>query len=288
MATLSGHRTAARAAAVAAALLTAALTVGASPAYASGPTVEFSGGSVLSLLVCKSTPSTGKVDVTEGGQVAFVNRLGQAASLKVNGNTVSQVPPNSQVSVHFNASGAESVSMAFDCGVGVVQEFKAVDVAVAAAPNQAPAAAPRGAGAAVAGGAGAGTAATTGTHKPTTAVTTPGKTTTTHATAPTTGPTGSGATGGSTGGSGTEPIDPSLLGPSDLDPSTGAVAGDDPGDGAGGGNQVYVEAAVPASGTPRNGPAGLLALIATVCVVGVGMAAIRAIIAKRSVRTGLA
>src|SRR5437763_7763049 len=144
MATLSGHRTAVRAAAVAAALLTAALTVGASPAYAGGPTVEFSGGSVLSLLVCKSTPSSSKVDVEQGGQVAFVNRLGQAAALKVNGNTVSQVPANSQVAVHFNGSGPESVSMAFDCGVGVVQEFKAVDVTVDAAPD-APVAAANGA-----------------------------------------------------------------------------------------------------------------------------------------------
>ena len=276
-----------RAAALAAALLTAALTVGASPAYAGGPTVEFSGGSVLSLLVCKSTPSTGKVDVEQGGQIAFVNRLGQSASLKVNGNAVSQVPPNSQVSVHFTSSGPESVSMAFDCGVGVVQEFKAVDVTVNPAPDQAPMV-PRGAGAAVAGGAGgAGTAATTGSRRSATSAATPGKVPTTHPAAPTRGATGPVGLNGSPAGSGTEPIDPALLGPSDLDPSSGAAVAD-PGDVTGTGSQVYVEAAVPASGTPKNGPAGLLALIATVCVVGVGMAAIRAIIAKRTVQTGLA
>ena len=275
-----------RAAAVAAALLTAALTVGASPAYASGPTVEFSGGSVLSLLVCKSTPSTSKVDVEKGGQVAFVNRLGQAASLRVNGNTVSQVPANSQVAVHFNGSGPESVSMAFDCGVGVVQEFKAVDVTVNSVPNAAPAA-PAGAGAAAVGGAGGSGVSATGTRRGTTAATTPAKTSTAHAAAPSRGTTGLEGSDGSSVGSATEPIDPSLLGPADLDPSSGAVAADQGGN-AGTGNQVYVEAAVPASGTPKNAPAGLLALIATVCVVGVGMAAIRAIIAKRSVRTGLA
>jgi hypothetical protein len=285
MATLSGHRTAVRAAAVATVLLTAALTVGASPAYADGPKVEFSGGSVLSLLVCKSTPSASKVSVTEGDQVAFVNRLGQAASLKVNGNTVSQVPPNSQVSVHFTSRGADSVSMAFDCGVGVVQEFSAVDVSVAPAPNAAPAANRVGGGVAAAVGGAGGTVAT---HKPTptAAGTSAGKTVThppTQGATPTRGTASTNATGGQ---SGTEPIDPSLLGP-DLEPSDGAAVAD-PGATTGGNGQVYVEAAVPASGTPRNGPAGLLALIATVCVVGVGMAAIRAIIAKRATRTGLA
>ena len=57
---------AARVATAAGSLLAAALTVGASPVYAAptgGPTVEFSGGSMLNLLVCKSSPSTGKVTV---------------------------------------------------------------------------------------------------------------------------------------------------------------------------------------------------------------------------------
>ena len=82
---------------------------------------------------------------------------------------------------------------------------------------------------------------------------------------------------------GTEPIDPSLLG---SDPAgVPAAAG---GPSAPGNGQVYVEAAVPASGTPQNGPAGLLALIAAVCVVGVGIAAIRAIIAQRSTRASYA
>ena len=52
--------------------------------------------------------------------------------------------------------------------------------------------------------------------------------------------------------------------------------------------RVYVEEPVAASGPATNAPTGLLALVATVCVVGVGIAAIRAIIAQRSSRTSYA
>src|ERR1044071_4353410 len=103
MATLSGHRPALRVAAAAAALVAAALTVGAGPVSAAPatPSVEFSGGSVLSLLVCKSEPSTGNVSVPAESRVNFVNRLGQNASLKVDGKPVATVPPNQQVPVVF-------------------------------------------------------------------------------------------------------------------------------------------------------------------------------------------
>ena len=123
---------AARVATAAAALLGVALTVGAGPVYAApsgGPTVEFSGGSMLNLLVCKSSPSTGKVTVPADSRVTFVNRLGQTATLKVDGKPVSQIGANQAVPVVFHYGPAD-VSMTFNCGVGVVEEFKSVGVAV--------------------------------------------------------------------------------------------------------------------------------------------------------------
>jgi len=260
---------AARVAAAAATLLSAALTVGASPVYAApagGPTVEFSGGSVLSLLVCKSEPSSGQVTVPAETRMSFVNRLGQGATLRIDGKPVAQVGANQAVPVVFHY-GPVNVAMTFSCGVGVVEEFKAVGVTVTrpvvAQGGTNPLPAP-----------GATSAPRTGTVPAST------------------GRSPNSAAGGGTANGegtpteqgGTEPIDPSLLGPD----ATAAPAGAAAVPSANADGRVFVEAAVPASGTPRNGPAGLLALVAAVCVVGVAMAAIRAIIAQRSTRTGIA
>jgi hypothetical protein len=268
---------AARLAASAVALLSAALTVGASPAYAAdGPTVEFSGGSMLNLLVCKSQPSTAKLTVPAESRVTFVNRLGQKATLRVDGKAASDtaIGANQAVPVVFHY-GPVNVSMTFDCGVGVVEEFKTVSVAVQQ-PAGVTTGPPRRSGG---NSAGSGIGVTHPAQSTAAAAhATPGATTATpgRATA-----TDQGATGPTT--ESTESSDPSLLIPG-FDPSSaaGAAAANGPDD------RVMVEAAVPASGTPTNGPAGLLALIATVCVVGVGMAAIRAIIAQRSTRASYA
>jgi hypothetical protein len=279
MATLSGHRTAARVAAATAALLCAALTVGASPASAApagGPTVEFSGGSVLSLLVCRSAPSTDRVTVPADSRVTFVNRLGQAATLKVDGRSAGAIGSNQAVPVVFH-QGPVNVSMAFSCGVGVVEEFKAVGVNVTPL---------------------AGSIAMTPTSRPgppvgSSVLPRSGTAATGTGTSPRAGAVGGSSAGGSkatdqgangAASSAAEPVDPSLPGP-DASTSPAAAAG---APSTGPDARVFVEAAVPASGTPHNGPAGLLALIATVCVVGVGMAAIRAIIAQRSTRARLA
>jgi hypothetical protein len=281
MANLSGHRIAARLAATAGALLTAALAVGASPAYAApsgGPTVEFSGGSMLNLLVCKSSPSSSKVNVPSESRVTFVNRLGQKATLKVDGKAVSEVGANQAVPVLFHYGPAQ-VSMTFNCGVGVVEEFKPVGVSVAKPAAAAPAAPKANSGA-------------TAAPKHTTAAPTAGNTTRSGGTGAATGSRDSANTTGAAPASaaagttveGTEPIDPSLLPP---DSSAAPFAmGDVPA--APGDNQLDVEAAVPASGTPTNGPAGLLALIAAVCAVGVGIAAVRAVLAQRANRATFA
>ena len=276
---------AARVATAAGALLAAALTVGAGPVYAApsgGPTVEFSGGSMLNLLVCKSSPSTGKVTVPADTRVTFVNRLGQTATLKVDGKSVSQIGANQAVPVVFHYGPAD-VSMTFSCGVGVVEEFKSVGVAVTPVAGTATKTAPT----STSGGSTAGGAKGTGGIAARNGAASTAK-------SPHGGSAGtktSGATGAAandpaatgTNSEGTEPIDPSLLGPGASSAPLAGAAPSAPGD-----DQVYVEAAVPASGTPRNGPAGLLALIAAVCVVGVGIAAIRAIIAQRSTRASYA
>jgi hypothetical protein len=278
MANLSGHRNAARLAAAAGALLTAALTVGAGPAYAApggGPTVEFSGGSMLNLLVCKSSPSSSRVNVPSESRVTFVNRLGQKATLKVDGRAVSEVGANQAVPVLFHYGPAE-VAMTFSCGVGVVEEFKSVGVSVAkpAATTTVPKPNPNQAGAA---GAAKHTNSTPGT----------GRSTKAGGTGAVTGSRDSANTSGAAStpaADGTEPIDPSLFGPeSSAAPFTEGGVPTAPG-----GNQLDVEAAVPASGTPQSGPAGLLALIAAVCAVGVGVAAVRAVLARRTNRANFA
>src|SRR5262245_53533536 len=256
MAILSRQRMAAHVATAAAALLGAALAVGAGPVYAAptgGPTVEFSGGSMLNLLACKSSPSTGKVTVPADSRVTFVNRLGQTATLKVDGRAVSQVGANQAIPVVFHYGPAD-VSMTFNCGVGVVEEFKSVGVTVTAAgpaANAAPAPA-TGTTGSVARGTG-GISARNGSTS-----TSGSKSSHGGGAGAKTNPTDPAAA--STNNEGTEPLDPSLFGsdPSGVPLAAGAPSA--PGDG-----QVYVEAAVPASGTPRNGPVGLLALIAAVC-----------------------
>jgi hypothetical protein len=258
--------------------------VGASPVSAAGtPTVEFSGGSVLSLLVCKSEPSAPDVSVPADSRVNFVNRLGQNAFLKVDGQSVATVQPNQQVPVVFK-KGPVEVAMTFDCGVGVVQQFKPVSVGVTASPagaaptggaaNGTPAVNKTGAAAGPAGAAaGAANNAMGGDHASGRSSKSP------HGQA---GQDGTVAASDPTGDPGLEG-DPSLLDPS---AAAGSATGVDPS--APVDDRVTVEQPVAASGPARNGPAGLLALVATVCAVGVGIAAIRAIIAQRASRASFA
>jgi hypothetical protein len=249
-------------AAAAATLLTAALTMGASPVHAAESTVEFRGGSTLNLL-CKSEPSNSKASVSTGGRISFVNRLGQTATLTVDGKAVKSVGPNQAVPVVFQY-GPVSVAMTFSCGVGVAEQFRPVSVTVTAAPAAAGA-----------------TSSRAGTAQGATAGVAP-------RTSPTSGERASRGSGTSATQQepGTEPADPSLLGPEATAEPGPALT--EPPAGSGTKDRVHVEQPVAASGPAHNGPAGLLALVAAVCVVGVGMAAIRAIIAQRSSRTSFA
>ncbi|WP_344403483.1 hypothetical protein [Dactylosporangium fulvum] len=285
---MSGHRSAVRSSrrapktgkrivAAAAALVAAALTAGAGPASAAPatPTVEFSGGSVLSLLICKSEPNAGTVSVPAESRVNFVNRLGQNATLKVDGKAVSAVQPNQAVPVVFRKGPAVEVAMTFSCGVGVVEQFKPVSVGVTSAPA---AAAPSAKPATPTGPAGAAASAASNAIKGKTSTGPSSRSSRTQGGAT----SGAGATGGSET-TGTEPADPSLLGP---DATAAPAVGAEPS--APTEDRVMVEQPVAATGPVRNAPTGLLALVATVCAVGVGIAAIRAIIAQRSTRASFA
>lgn len=244
----------------------AAAALGAGPALIAGaasaepeaaPAVEFSGGSVLNMLVCKSQPSTGRLTVQAESKVTFVNRLGQNATLRVGGKTVTSVGANQAVPVVFH-QGPVDVSMTISCSAGVVEEFRAVTVGVTPRPAAVPPAA-----------------------APTTA---PANR------AP--APTGT-ARGGANGYNRSASPTPAATGASpaadpwasaSADAAAPGVSEPDQGTGEGGGlppGATDVGDVVAAAGEPVHGPSGLLAMIAAVLTVGVGVAAVRAIMARR-------
>jgi hypothetical protein len=241
---------------VAAALGTGpALMAGAAYAAPAGPpTVEFSGGSVLNMLVCKSQPSAGRLTVPAESKVSFVNRLGQNATLRMGGKTVTSVGANQAVPVVFH-HGPVEVAMTISCSAGVVEEFRTVTIGVTPKPVAAkPATAPsptatgRGsAGSAASRGAGGRSSATTPATVPTVEASVPSADT--------------------------------WAAPSEV--AASGVTAADPGSGSGGG-AAEVGDVVAASGEPVHGPSGLLAMIAAVLTVGVGVAAVRAVLARRT------
>jgi hypothetical protein len=234
-----------------------ALMAGAAYAAPAGaPTVEFSGGSMLNMLVCKSQPSTGRLTVPAESAVSFVNRLGQNATLLMGGKTVTSVGANQAVPVVFH-HGPVEVSMAISCSAGVVEQFRTVTVGVTRAPVAQPAAAAPTPTPAGGRGSGGSNTASRGTRA------TPGASATADAatSAPAADPWASVET----------------------DPS--GVAEADQGNGEGGGvapGAADVGDVVAAAGEPVHGPSGLLAMIAAVLTVGVGVAAVRAVLARRT------
>ncbi len=249
----------------------AAAALGAGPVFFAGaasaaepeatPAVEFTGGSVLNMLVCKSQPSTSRVNIQAESKVTFVNRLGQNATLRVGGKTVTSVGANQAVPVVFR-QGPVEVSMTMACSAGVVEEFRPVTVGVtpkpvAAPPAVAPTTAPANRAPSPTGTSARGNSNSSNRS----ATPTPAATATTEATPPT-DPWASAAT--DTAPSGVPVPDEGTGGSGDLPP--GAT---DIGD------------VVQAAGEPVHGPSGLLAMIAAVLTVGVGVAAVRAILARR-------
>jgi hypothetical protein len=242
------------------------------PTSEGGPVVEFTGGCLL--LLCSSKPSTERLSVPAESTVTFVNGLGKQARLYLDGQAFDPpVSAGGAVAVRFNR-GPVKVAM----GQGGLGGTEPVTVSVVAAP----------------------TSSAPGTSAP--------------------GSPSSAATSPAQRGPAAAPssLDPGAPGETDADPDGAAALGEDPdetgtpdeadlfpdgdpgaasGDGDSGPDVVALDGTADPSGEPAaepltavrpvgdSGPTGLLALIATVCVVGVSAGAIRAIIAQRASRT---
>lgn len=226
---------------------------------ASTPTVSFSGGCGLLGVGASSQPSTGSVKITANSSVTFVNHLNGSAELFINGSSRTTLNRNYQVSVSFSSSA--SVSLVPSCLLGT-GGAGTVSVRVSESPTGSP----------------AGPAPTTGT--PTHASPTAKASATTSPTAgrPSSSPSGAAVP------SGAPSLDqPGLVGPSG--PSAAAAGGGvDP---SGGAMVASVGSATPAT-SGHQGPDRLLVVISAVCIIGVAIALIRAIVAQRAIRVAAA
>ncbi|WP_155369217.1 hypothetical protein [Catellatospora vulcania] len=273
-----------RAAAFAAAgLLVGLPLLGASPAGAvepeAAPGVSFSGGG-LGLLLCGSKPATTKITVAAESKVRLTNGLGQGATLQIDGKDSATVSDGETVEVQFHR-GPVKVAMVPECLLNLNPTFEPLTVDVVSRSTS-----PSGSSSGSSGG-GQGSGSTP-SKKPS-AKPSPtkgagqsagGNRQTTPAEVPGDGgetvnvpdPTGS-------------PLfeDPAPQGgetePAPEESPKGTVVGQD---------SSKIDATLSSVNSPDKGPIGLLAIIATVCVVGVAAGAIRAIIAQRATRAEFA
>jgi hypothetical protein len=217
-------------------------------AEAATPTVVFHGDCGLLGVGASSRPDPGSLSVSAGTSVAFVNQLGQSAELMINGADQGSVPADHQVSVAFRA-GRVKVSLVPACllatgGAGVAT----ITVTPAAGPGS-----------------------PTGSKPPSDRRSPDGRTTPTAVGQPTTVP---GA-----------PAPPGPAAAPRLDTSVGAIGSDDANP-----DPVPTTDGVAAVGPARPGPparhapSSLLVSVAAICLVGVSIAAVRAVIAQRASR----
>ncbi len=225
----------------------AASLVGASAYGADGTTITFSGTPLLgSALSCPSTPSQTTLHITAGTVVNFVNRTGRQATLWA-GDAEKSLPNESLVPVTFNGGPSSVViQMLPDCSLDLGKHVQMIVYVTAAnGATPTPIATPIGGGPA------------------TLKATVPASLT------PTTSAQGTAAPSKSAGAvvpktSSTDDENPFAQAPASLDaqkPTFGSVGTTQP-----------------------DSASGLLTLIATVGVVGVSAAAIRAIVAQRGSR----
>ncbi len=218
-------------------------------ARAATPQVTFQGGCGLLGVGASSRPDNGSVTVWSGGTVTFVNHLGQSAHLMINGADRGVVPNDNQVGVLFR-SGRVSVSMLPGCLLGGGGDVGTVTVTVAPATA---AAAP------------STEASSAGRPSPSADRSSAGR-----SASASPSPSAAGAS-----------VDPAASAPDGTVPSGEALVGTGPA--AAPSLDAVVGVATPGPpGRPR--PAGLLVVIAGICVVGVSVAAIRVIIAQRAIR----
>jgi len=220
-----------------------------------GTQVEFNGGG-LGLLLCGSKPDRQSVTIKSEAKVVFVNNLGQGATLQIDGENGGPISDGQAVEVQFHR-GPVAIAMVPDCllNLGGNGSYEPVTVNVtASSPTSG-------------GSTDAPRVVKTRTPKPKPSATA----------APT-------ASASSTEDGPLFPLEP--------DPSGSAAAGGDsldPGSTVVTTSGESVIATELASDTPKDkGPIGLLAIIATVCVVGVTVGAIRAIVSQRATRAEFA
>jgi len=267
------------AAVVAAALLAAGPALAAGIAYAApSKQVEFSGGSVLNMVVCKSQPSVSTLTVPAETSVSFANRLSQTASLLINGSQVATVGANQEVPVRFHF-GPVSVSMSVPCNVGVVKQFGSVVVNVTKPSTTTATSSSGGSTTAVQGVATQGAGRASAADRAAAAAA--GRPAGAKSPAAAVSPSASAAEDATIWGQGglLDQSQPPLA--KDLNAGTNPALAD-------GAAPADVGAVVPASGTPRRTPSGLLALIAAVLTIGVGVAGIRSLMAGRATRARFA
>lgn len=224
------------------------------------PQVRFSGGG-LGMLLCGSKPDVGSIAVTAQSKVIFVNSLGQGATLQIDGETAGAVNNGEAVEVQFHR-GPVSVAMVPECLLNLNGDFAPVTVQVNAARTT-----PR-------------PSARTGQPRPSASAGTGvlGKTGKTKSPAPTAVP----GTEASPDMSLEDPILP-------LEPDAEGGGPDDPGSSPATVVNIDGSPTFQSKSTSTDrGPIGVLAIIATVCVVGVGTGAIRAIISQRASRAEFA
>jgi hypothetical protein len=232
------------------------------PASAAAPRVDFSGGGA-GVLACGSRPDTGEVTVTAESTIVFVNKLGQGATLRVNGQDSVRVGDSQSAELRFHRGPVE-ITMVPDCLLNLNRNFTPVSVNVLSpSTGTAPTVSPsQGGGSSTGNGSGSGTSSKAN---------------------------GAGGTAGKRSPDSRGQQSPSGV---PISPADGGVsspgAGTVEGPAASGEQGLAAEPVATAQTSDGSGPNGLLALIATVCVVGVSAGAIRAIVAQRATRTGVA
>lgn len=222
-----------------------------------GPQVTFSGGG-LGLLLCGSRPDIPQITVGAESKVRLTNGLGLAATLKIDGSVSATVANGETVEVQFHR-GPVAIGMEPDCALNLNQDFEQLTVEVTPT-RTAPAPAQTG-------------SAGLPNSRPSTAAPTTGASTPDdpQAPAPPSGDVFPDPTGlpldGSKAVAGASLKSPATVVNPDGSPAQRLASGTGPVD---------------------KGPIGLLAIIATVCVVGVSVGAIRAIITQRATRAEFA
>ncbi|GHJ46700.1 hypothetical protein Cs7R123_40420 [Catellatospora sp. TT07R-123] len=269
-----------RAAAFAAAGLLAGLPLLlASPAGAAepeaAPNVDFTGGG-LGVLLCGSKPTTMKITVAAESKVKLTNGLGQKATLQIDGKDSAAVSDGETIEVQFHR-GPVKVAMVPECLLNLNPSFEPLTVDVAARTTQPTGTTPTT-------GSTPNPSRSSGSTSGSSSSTKPSKSRDSHSSSH-----GSSANSSEPAPSGDDTAIPEV--PKDIFNPDDEQPGADPspssavvvGEGSGNSGPMQ-EASFPVD----NGPIGLLAIIATVCVVGVGAGAIRAIIAQRATRAEFA